>query len=271
MSALPVPRRRILPATPSTALTTSRPGDLGAGPLQTKQPFGLTAGCGGHASWTHGPQHQGGEPRARDAAQLRSYAAAAQDVGGKNVIEIQQEPPVTGTPLNRGSCWVPRKRAAGTGQSGHLATGITSMPAAGADAPGCSGAGRQAGPQRHPGSGAVGPSDLGGSGCLSRGWHHHTFQHRRDRHQGAGFRGGAHGAVLGLQDPRPILFDGQAVIGATGRTMALPRYNAKMEARSAPQSRLRAAEPDSRQLPPLCGSVQFCAVRLNCSWCPDKS
>ena len=72
MSALPGPRRRILPATPSTALTTSRPGDLGAGPLQTKQPFGLTAGCGGHASWTHGPQHQGGEPRARDAAQLRS-------------------------------------------------------------------------------------------------------------------------------------------------------------------------------------------------------
>ena len=32
------------------------------------------------------------------------------------------------------------------------------------------------------------------------------------------------------QDPRPILFDGQAVIGATGRTMTLPRYNSKMEA-----------------------------------------
>jgi len=35
--------------------------------------------------------------------------------------------------------------------------------------------------------------------------------------------------VIGTKDPRPILFDGQAVIGATGRTMALPRYNAKME------------------------------------------
>eukprot|EP00438_Fugacium_kawagutii_P023268 Skav224633 [mRNA] locus=scaffold1903:115941:119121:+ [translate_table: standard] len=36
--------------------------------------------------------------------------------------------------------------------------------------------------------------------------------------------------VIGTKDPRPILFDGQAVIGATGRTMTLPRYNAKMEA-----------------------------------------
>jgi len=35
--------------------------------------------------------------------------------------------------------------------------------------------------------------------------------------------------VIGTKDPRPILFDGQAVIGATGRTMTLPRYNAKME------------------------------------------
>merc|ERR1719401_1646441 len=32
---------------------------------------------------------------------------------------------------------------------------------------------------------------------------------------------------IGTKDPRPILFDGQAVIGATGRTMTLPRYNAK--------------------------------------------
>ncbi|CAE7178045.1 dbt-1 [Symbiodinium pilosum] len=35
--------------------------------------------------------------------------------------------------------------------------------------------------------------------------------------------------VIGTKDPRPILFDGQAVIGATGRTMVLPRYNSKME------------------------------------------
>ena len=35
---------------------------------------------------------------------------------------------------------------------------------------------------------------------------------------------------MNSEDPRPILFDGQAVIGATGRTMTLPRYNAKMEA-----------------------------------------
>lgn len=35
--------------------------------------------------------------------------------------------------------------------------------------------------------------------------------------------------VIGTKDPRPILFDGQAVIGATGRTMTLPRYNSKME------------------------------------------
>merc|ERR1712099_42449 len=32
---------------------------------------------------------------------------------------------------------------------------------------------------------------------------------------------------IGTKDPRPILFDGQAVIGAAGRTMTLPRYNAK--------------------------------------------
>lgn len=35
--------------------------------------------------------------------------------------------------------------------------------------------------------------------------------------------------VIGTKDPRPILFDGQAVIGAAGRTMVLPRYNAKGE------------------------------------------
>lgn len=35
--------------------------------------------------------------------------------------------------------------------------------------------------------------------------------------------------VIGTKDPRPILFDGQAVIGAAGRTMTLPRYNSKME------------------------------------------
>merc|ERR1712087_298289 len=35
--------------------------------------------------------------------------------------------------------------------------------------------------------------------------------------------------VIGTKDPRPICFDGQAVIGATGRTMTLPRYNEKME------------------------------------------
>jgi 2-oxoisovalerate dehydrogenase E2 component (dihydrolipoyl transacylase) len=35
--------------------------------------------------------------------------------------------------------------------------------------------------------------------------------------------------TIGTKDPRPILFDGQAVIGATGRTMILPRYNEKME------------------------------------------
>jgi 2-oxoisovalerate dehydrogenase E2 component (dihydrolipoyl transacylase) len=34
---------------------------------------------------------------------------------------------------------------------------------------------------------------------------------------------------IGTKDPRPILFDGQAVIGAVGRTMVLPRYNSKME------------------------------------------
>jgi len=35
--------------------------------------------------------------------------------------------------------------------------------------------------------------------------------------------------VIGTKDPRPILFDGQAVIGASGRTMTLPRYNEMME------------------------------------------
>merc|ERR1711862_1061065 len=35
--------------------------------------------------------------------------------------------------------------------------------------------------------------------------------------------------TIGTKDPRPILFDGQAVIGAAGRTMMLPRYNAKGE------------------------------------------
>lgn len=35
--------------------------------------------------------------------------------------------------------------------------------------------------------------------------------------------------VIGTKDPRPIPFAGQAVIGATGRTMLLPRYNEKME------------------------------------------
>jgi 2-oxoisovalerate dehydrogenase E2 component (dihydrolipoyl transacylase) len=34
---------------------------------------------------------------------------------------------------------------------------------------------------------------------------------------------------IGVKDPRPILFDGQAVIGAAGRLMTLPRYNSKME------------------------------------------
>ena len=38
---------------------------------------------------------------------------------------------------------------------------------------------------------------------------------------------------------------------------ALPRYNAKMEARSAPQSRLRAAEP---RLATAAAAVRFCAV-----------
>jgi len=35
--------------------------------------------------------------------------------------------------------------------------------------------------------------------------------------------------AIGTKDPRPILFDGQAVIGAAGRTMTLPRYNSKGE------------------------------------------
>jgi 2-oxoisovalerate dehydrogenase E2 component (dihydrolipoyl transacylase) len=35
--------------------------------------------------------------------------------------------------------------------------------------------------------------------------------------------------VIGTKDPRPIIFDGQAVIGASGRTMTLPRYNERME------------------------------------------
>jgi len=35
--------------------------------------------------------------------------------------------------------------------------------------------------------------------------------------------------VIGTKDPRPIPFGGQAVIGASGRTMTLPRYNDKME------------------------------------------
>jgi len=34
---------------------------------------------------------------------------------------------------------------------------------------------------------------------------------------------------IGTRDPRPIPFDGQAVIGAAGRTMTLPRYNEKGE------------------------------------------
>lgn len=35
--------------------------------------------------------------------------------------------------------------------------------------------------------------------------------------------------TIGTKDPRPIPFDGQAVIGAAGRLMVLPRYNSKME------------------------------------------
>jgi len=35
--------------------------------------------------------------------------------------------------------------------------------------------------------------------------------------------------VIGTKSPRPILFDGQAVIGAAGRMMRLPRYNDKNE------------------------------------------
>jgi 2-oxoisovalerate dehydrogenase E2 component (dihydrolipoyl transacylase) len=35
--------------------------------------------------------------------------------------------------------------------------------------------------------------------------------------------------TIGTKDPRPIIFDGQAVIGAAGRTMTLPRYNSKGE------------------------------------------
>jgi len=31
--------------------------------------------------------------------------------------------------------------------------------------------------------------------------------------------------TIGTKDPRPIIFEGQAVIGAAGRTMTLPRYN----------------------------------------------
>jgi len=34
---------------------------------------------------------------------------------------------------------------------------------------------------------------------------------------------------IGTKDPRPILYDGQAAIGAAGRLMTLPRYNSKME------------------------------------------
>merc|ERR1719414_2871071 len=35
--------------------------------------------------------------------------------------------------------------------------------------------------------------------------------------------------TMGTKDPRPIPFAGQAVIGASGRTMTPPRYNEKME------------------------------------------
>jgi 2-oxoisovalerate dehydrogenase E2 component (dihydrolipoyl transacylase) len=35
--------------------------------------------------------------------------------------------------------------------------------------------------------------------------------------------------TIGTKDPRPIPFDGQAVIGAAGRVMVLPRYNSNME------------------------------------------
>lgn len=35
--------------------------------------------------------------------------------------------------------------------------------------------------------------------------------------------------VIGSKDPRPIPYAGQSVIGATGRTMTLPRYNEKMD------------------------------------------
>lgn len=35
--------------------------------------------------------------------------------------------------------------------------------------------------------------------------------------------------TIGTKDPRPIPFDGQAVIGAAGRLMVLPRYNSNME------------------------------------------
>mmetsp|Transcript_52285 Transcript_52285/g.124724 ORF Transcript_52285/g.124724 Transcript_52285/m.124724 type:complete len:573 (+) Transcript_52285:2-1720(+) len=35
--------------------------------------------------------------------------------------------------------------------------------------------------------------------------------------------------TIGTKDPRPVPYDGQAVIGAVGRLMVLPRYNEKME------------------------------------------
>merc|ERR1719453_532444 len=34
---------------------------------------------------------------------------------------------------------------------------------------------------------------------------------------------------IGTKDPRPILYDGQCVIGAAGRLMTLPRYDSKMQ------------------------------------------
>ena len=53
-----------------------------------------------------------------------------------------------------------------------------------------------------------------------------------------------HRTKLTSQDPRPILFDGQAVIGATGRTMVLPRYNSKMEAMHANSKAMREGKRD---------------------------
>ena len=131
--------------------------------------FFSSSGGGGHASRTHGPQHQG---RAR--VRRSSWPAPrAQDVGGKNVIEIQQDALPAGgrgvdgiyqqsdrrAPTSGRSRWQELMRLAAAAQAGKLA--LNDIQALRFFSHG----------------------KLAVSACCP-GWHHYTFQHRRHRNQG---------------------------------------------------------------------------------------